>query len=234
MEKAALFWSGGKDSAFALYTVLQQQQYEIVTLVTTLNSRHERISMHGVRESMLDLQAAALQLPLLKMWVPDIPSNEVYEQVLLATYAGLKKAGITTIIFGDIFLEDLRQYREAQLQQAGLQAYFPLWQQPTPALANRFITTGFKTITCCISTAYVTKAQLGKLFDAAFLAALPPGTDPCGENGEFHTFCFDGPIFSQPVLFTTGEEKYVPLVVQTETTAKETGFWYIDLAPVFV
>jgi uncharacterized protein (TIGR00290 family) len=233
MEKAALFWSGGKDSAFALYTVLQQQQYEIVTLVTTLNSRYQRISMHGVRESLLDQQAAALQLPLLKMWVADIPSNKVYEQVLLATYAGLKQAGISTVVFGDIFLEDLRLYREAQLQQAGLKAYFPLWQQPTLPLIQRFIATGFQTITCCISTASITKAQLGQVIDETFLAGLPPGTDACGENGEFHTFCFDGPIFSQPVLFTTGEEKYVPLEIHTETSSQETGFWYIDLAPVF-
>lgn len=221
MEKAALFWSGGKDSAYALYKVLQEGYYEVVTLVTTLSVKHERISMHGVRASLLEKQAAATGIPLLKMWVPDMPANEAYEEVLKETYSKLKEQHITTVIFGDIFLEDLRKYREVLINEAGLKAHFPLWQQSTTLLPQEFMQAGFRTITCCISTASLKREDVGKELDAAFLAQLPPTVDPCGENGEFHTFCFDGPVFKTPVPFIKGEEHYAAF--------SETGFWYIDL-----
>lgn len=226
MEKAALFWSGGKDSAYALYKAQQERKYEIITLVTTLSIKYERISMHGVRAELLDKQAAATGIPLLKMWAPDIPTNEAYEKVLLETYAQLKGAGITTVIFGDIFLADLRKYREDLLSKAGLKADFPLWEQSTSVLPDMFLSAGFRTVTCCISTEHLTKEYLGRELDATFFKQLPASVDPCGENGEFHTFCFDGPVFKEPVSFTKGEERYVPLKINAE---KETGFWYIDL-----
>ncbi|MDF3077419.1 MAG: hypothetical protein K0S09_1308 [Sphingobacteriaceae bacterium] len=226
-----LFWSGGKDSALALYTI--QTEYpdlEVVRLITTINSKFRRISMHGVREELLEKQAQLLGLPLQKMIVPDVPSNQVYETELHKILAGIKAVGIDHVVFGDIFIEDLRLYRDSALAQHGLIGIYPLWQQPTGMLINKFINAGFKTVACCISTKYLDESWAGKVIDHEFVAALPPEVDPCGENGEFHTFCFDGPIFSQPISIRTGEKKYQPLLVkQTAGIEQEVGFWYVDI-----
>ncbi|HXI00755.1 MAG TPA: diphthine--ammonia ligase [Sphingobacteriaceae bacterium] len=229
MEKAALFWSGGKDCAFALHTVIKEKKYQVETLVTTLNRQFRRISMHGVREEMLDKQAEALQIPILKMWVGDIPTNENYEIELIKTYKQLKSQGIDVIIFGDIFLQDLRLYREKLLSEAGLKGYFPLWKRDTGELIKDILAHGFRTVTCCINTAYLDKSWEGRELNKTFIDGLPPGVDPCGENGEFHTFCFDGPIFNQPIKFKKGKEKYSPLVIKDVITERETGFWFVDI-----
>lgn len=229
-QPAALFWSGGKDSAFALYTVQKQfPQVEIVFLITTINQEFKRISMHGVREELLDRQAEALGIPLIKMFVANEPTNDAYEKELNKTLSELKKSGIGRIVFGDIFLEDLKLYRDNILKAHDLTGLYPLWKKDTRAQINDFISLGFKTITCCINSSQLSKSWLGREIDRQFIDELPPDVDPCGENGEFHTFCFGGPIFNQPVEIIKGEEKFVPLNIKTDSSEKETGFWYIDL-----
>jgi uncharacterized protein (TIGR00290 family) len=230
MKNAALFWSGGKDSAFALYHIqMYYPEFEIKCLITTLNTDYKRISMHGVREELLDMQAKSIGLPLQKMWVPNEPTNTAYELELHHTLDQLKGSGIESIIFGDIFLEDLKAYRDKILQQHDLTGVYPLWKKETSKLIRDFISSGFRTITCCISTSYLDKTWVGKEIDEKFIRLLPSDVDACGENGEFHTFCFDGPVFSSAINFTLGEEQFRPITVQTTETKKETGFWYIDL-----
>ncbi|HEY0895931.1 MAG TPA: ATP-binding protein [Sphingobacteriaceae bacterium] len=229
MEKAALFWSGGKDSAFALYQCQLQDQFKVECLVTTLNETHRRISMHGIREALLDRQAALTGLPLIKMWVPESPDNSGYERSLMHTFHQLRESGITTVLFGDIFLEDLRAYRENLVNAAGLQAGFPLWGRDTGTMVREFLDSGFRTIACAISTAYLEKDLLGQEISEQFLNRLPPGADPCGENGEYHTFCFGGPVFREPVKFRTGEERFVPLEIKTSGGGHNEGFWFVDL-----
>ncbi|HYK77448.1 MAG TPA: diphthine--ammonia ligase [Daejeonella sp.] len=228
-QKAALFWSGGKDSALALYLARQNPEIEVTTLVCTLNESYRRISLHGIREEVLDRQVAQTGLALMKMWVPDSPDNSVYETELLKIYADLKKQGISLVVYGDIFLEDLRIYREKLLDEVGLKGYFPLWKQETGQLIREFLALGFKTVICCISTDTLTESCLGRLIDNRFLEELPPSVDPCGENGEFHTFCFAGPIFKEEVRFHTGEKHYSALQLKTLKEVKETGFWYLDI-----
>ena len=229
MENAALFWSGGKDCAFALHRVLEEKKFHVKTLVTTLNEKFGRISMHGVREELLDRQAEALQLPLLKMWVTDVPANESYEEELLRVYARLKEQEISVIIFGDIFLEDLRAYREKLLCRAGLTGYYPLWGRNTAELIWETLGAGFHTITCCISTSHLDRTWLGREINTAFIDELPSEVDPCGENGEFHTFCFAGPVFNQQIQFEKGVEEYRPLHIRSTNEKNEVGFWYLDL-----
>ena len=223
-SKIALFWSGGKDSARALWelqTVLQDR-YEVVKLVTTINQHFGRISMHGVRESLLDQQANEIGLPLHKMYVSEQCSNEEYETVLFDTYLALKAEGITHIAFGDIFLEDLRQYREQLLAKVGLISLFPLWKRNTTDLIHEFIAAGFQTITCCVQSILLDETWVGRKIDHSFITELPPNIDPCGENGEFHTFCFAGPIFKNPIPITIGERVFKPY-------KDGAGFWFIDL-----
>ena len=241
--KAIMCWSGGKDSAMALHRA--RENFEVMGLLTTMNAEFSRISMHGVRESMLDAQAAAMDLPMHKVWVGGSTHGE-YEDQMRAALEGLKAVGVTHVIFGDIFLQDLREYRERQLAKVGLLAVFPLWQSNTSELIQTFIDTGFKTITCCINDAYLDESWAGREIDAAFIADLPEHVDPCGEHGEYHTFCFDGPIFNQPVEFKRGEVVYRPLQAPMPVAPKDTaddrydcvspvetkGFWFCDLLPL--
>ena len=229
MKQAVLFWSGGKDSAMALYQAQQNPEIEIKAIITTLNQEYCRISMHGIQEAVLDRQVEQLGIPLIKMWIPNEPENNTYEEVLLNTCRQLKSDGIEIVIFGDIFLEDLRQYRENLLKPLGLAAYFPLWKRSTDQLMKEFLSLGFQTVTCCISTAMLDKSWLGKQIDEQFLSDLPQGVDPCGENGEFHTFCYAGPIFKKKIAYQTGEEKFSPLLIKTSEQEHITGFWYIDI-----
>ncbi len=229
--KAIFCWSGGKDSSLCLYKVLQQNQYEVCYLLTTVNGNNHRISMHGVREELLDAQAAAIGIPQLKVYVYE-GNNTEYENAMGATLEKAKQQGITHVIFGDIFLEDLRQYREANLAKAGLTAVFPLWKQNSHDLINEFISLGFKTVTCCINDALLNETHVGRVIDKAFINSLPAGVDVCGENGEFHTFCYDGPIFSQPVNITAGEKIYKPLQLNPNDTfdpGNTKGFWFAEL-----
>ncbi|HLP52027.1 MAG TPA: diphthine--ammonia ligase [Chitinophagales bacterium] len=229
--KAIFCWSGGKDSSLCLYKVLQQKEYEVCYLLTTINGNNHRISMHGVREELLDAQAASIGIPQLKVLVYQ-GNNAEYENAMGATLAKAQQEGITHVIFGDIFLEDLRQYREDNLAKVGLKAVFPLWKQETGVLINEFLLLGFKTVTCCINDACLTEEHVGRTIDAEFIRSLPEGVDVCGENGEFHTFCYDGPIFKTPVDIMVGEKIYKPLELKTDDCdqAGETkGFWFAEL-----
>ncbi|PZX59177.1 uncharacterized protein (TIGR00290 family) [Algoriphagus ratkowskyi] len=242
-HKALMNWSGGKDSALTLYKLQQSQDYEIACLLTSISEKFQRISMHGVRVDLLELQAESIGIPLVKMEIPDMPSMEVYEEAMRTTLVNLKKEGITTSIFGDIFLEDLRSYRESKLAELELEAVFPLWKQPTDRLIREFLDLGFKTITTCVNEKFLDKSFVGRVIDKDFLKDLPANVDPFGENGEFHTFVFDGPIFSNPVKFELGEivlRKYeAPKTLddadQCFSDKKEDpsayGFWYCDLIP---
>ena len=236
MKPPAIFnWSGGKDSALALYKVRQAGHYAIQTLLTTVSTPYQRIAMHGVRTALLERQAAALGLPCRQLLLPEMPSMATYEQLMGDTLRELQSAGATAAIFGDIFLEDLRHYREASLALLGLEAVFPLWGVPTGELIREFIGLGFRTITTCVNEHYLDRSFVGRVIDEDFLRDLPAGVDPCGENGEFHTFVFDGPLFSQPIVFEKGEvvrRTYPAPVVANEYDCSgpaETGFWYCDL-----
>ncbi|MES2726098.1 MAG: diphthine--ammonia ligase [Bacteroidota bacterium] len=233
--KAIFCWSGGKDSAMALYTILQENKYEVKYLLTTINGQNHRIAMHGVKEALLDAQAQAIGIPQLKVYTYEA-TNDAYEKAMEQTLLQAKTEGIHHVIFGDIFLEDLRIYRENNLAKVQMQAVFPLWKQDTTYLVNKFIDTGFKTITCCINDASLTAQHVGRLITRDFISQLPAGVDPCGENGEFHTFCFDGPLFKQAIPIEAEQKIYMPLTlpVNTDTDVcnteiKTKGFWYNEL-----
>jgi len=242
LKKKALFnWSSGKDSALALYKILQDPQFEISCLLTSVNQQFQRISMHGVRVELLHQQAKSIGLPLEIMQIPEMPTMEVYEEVMNKTLGELKKQGVTHSIFGDIFLEDLRKYREDKLAEIGFEGVFPLWKVPTKDLIQEFISLGFKTIVVCVNERYLDKSFVGRVIDQDFIDDLPENVDVCGENGEFHTFTFDGPIFSQPIAFEIGKVVYrkyeTPEKDDSSDTACDTsasdafdyGFWYCDL-----
>jgi uncharacterized protein (TIGR00290 family) len=204
-ERAAVSWSGGKDSTFALYKMLKANNYHIDSLLTTITEGVNRISIHGVRESLLEKQAASLNIPLKKMYIPKNSSNELYQQRMEEQLIELKKQGIETVIFGDILLEDVRAYREELIEKQKMKAIFPLWGQSTDELIKEFLSLGFKTVTTCIDTQRVSNKFLGREIDELFINELPDNVDPCGENGEFHTFTFSGPIFKQKIDFSLGE-----------------------------
>jgi uncharacterized protein (TIGR00290 family) len=234
MKANAIFcWSGGKDSAFCLHKVLTEGIYEIKYLLTTINANVKRISLHGVRETLLDQQIASIGIPALKVYVAE-GTNDEYEKEMERILLKAKAEGIEHVIFGDIFLADLRAYREKNLAKVGMTAVFPLWQMDTTILINSFIAQKFKTIICCINDAYLTEEWVGKEIDVDFIKNLPKGVDPCGENGEYHTFCYDGPIFKRKIELTFGAKVYKPLVVNKDfiSESKTKGFWYIDLIPL--
>jgi uncharacterized protein (TIGR00290 family) len=222
--KAIFCWSGGKDSAFCLHQVFIENKFDVKYLMTTINTEFNRISMHGVRESLLDAQADSIGIPLLKMLVSEA-SNEAYESQMEKVLLQAKSEGVEYVIFGDIFLEDLRIYRENNLAKIGLKAVFPLWKNDTKVLMHDFLQQGFQTITCCVSDKYLDESFCGQIINAGFLSRLPADVDPCGENGEFHTFCFDGPIFKNKIDFSIGEKTYK----STEYLKEKYGFWYCDL-----
>lgn len=235
MEQAVFCWSGGKDSALALYKVLQEKKYEVKHLLTTLNEKHRRISMHGIREDLLEQQAKSIGIPLVKMYVKE-GSNSEYEKNMEAALLNFKEEGVDHVIFGDIFLEDLRKYREDNLAKVNMTAIFPLWKKDTKALINEFMALGFRTITCCVNDAYLKENSAGVEIDKKFIKMLPVNVDPCGENGEFHTFCYEGPIFKKKINFTVGEKIYKPLEIKTTDyilpSSPTRGFWFCDLIAI--
>ena len=201
-------WSGGKDSAIALHELLRSDAYEVVSLLTTVSEEYRRISHHGVREELLDAQAAAIGLPLDKVYLPSGEgrgcTNEVYESIMKAVMLAYLGQGVRTVAFGDLFLEDLRAWREVNLAKAGMRGLFPIWKRDTTEMAHEVIRLGYKAYLSCVE-AVVGVNVVGRLYDEKFLSDLPPTIDPCGENGEFHSFVFDGPIFKTPVAVTVGE-----------------------------
>ncbi len=213
-------WSGGKDSALALHALRGNPRYRVVGLLTSVNQDYGRISMHGVRENLLDAQAASLGLPLYKIRLSARSSNEEYETAMAAALAEFHAQGIRHIAFGDLFLEDIRKYRETQLAKAEMQAVFPLWQRPTDALAKEFLTLGFGAVLCCVDGQVLGAEFAGREYDLALLAELPANVDPCGENGEFHSFVYAGPGFNTPLSLVRGER-----------VTREQRFHYCDLLP---
>jgi uncharacterized protein (TIGR00290 family) len=230
--KAFLNWSSGKDAAMALWFGRQQSNVHIDRLFTTVNRENDRVSMHGLHRSLLEAQAEAIDLPLDVLELDTMPDMEVYNRQLRGRLQRFREAGYCDTVFGDIFLEDLRDYREKLFSGAGIQTHFPLWQRDTRRLLQTFIEANFRAVVVCIDARKLPKSFCGRLIDASFLEDLPPEVDPCGENGEFHTFCFDGPIFNRPVSFEYGE-----LVYKTYPAPKsgdpgqppEYGYWYSDL-----
>ncbi len=237
--KSYFNWSGGKDSALALHYALKNKAYSIERLFTSINSTHNRVSMHGVRETLLEQQAASLGISLQKLLFSEQPSMCEYEKEMLAAVQRLKDENFTHSFFGDIFLDDLRRYREEQLLRAGLQAVFPIWKRNSTELIREFIDLGFKTIIVCVKADLLDESFAGRIIDKEFLKDLPSNVDPCGENGEFHTFVFDGPIFQRPVVFSVGNKVYreyhAPKDSQDNCIAahdaqhQQMGFWFCDL-----
>ncbi len=232
LPKALFCWSGGKDSAYCLHKVLSENLFDVRYLMTTVNDTFKRISMHGVREELLDKQIESIGIPSIKIRIKE-GSNSEYEQLMERALLKAKEEGITHVIFGDIFLEDLRMYRENNLAKVGLQAVFPLWKMNTAALIRDFIDKKFKTITCCINDGYFDETWVGREIDGQFIAQLPHQVDPCGENGEYHTFCYEGPLFRKAIPVSCGEKIYKPLDYPLDAVCKSTvqtkGFWYCDL-----
>ena len=204
-EKLLISWSSGKDSALALCEMKSRKGYEIRALLTTLATGSGRIGIHGLRSILLERQASSCGYPLEKVFLPEGAANDRYEAALAEALASYWEEGGSSVVDGDIFLEDIRKYRETQLEQAGMKARFPLWRRDTFKLAMEFIDLGFRAVIAAVDTRVLDKGMLGKCFDRPFLSTLPPGVDPCGENGEFHTFVFDGPIFRESIRYAVGE-----------------------------
>jgi len=231
-EPILFCWSGGKDSAMALHTLLQQKHFRLVALLTTVTegrvpgfvlanpgSTEDRIAMHGVRRELLHQQAESIGLPLHEVRIPAQCVNSIYEARMEEALRLFCSQGVRTVAFGDIFLEDLRAYREKNLARLGMTALFPIWKRDTRELIRRFHDQHFRAIAACIDTRVLDPSFAGRELDASFFRDLPPGADPCGENGEFHTFVFDGPIFQSPIPIQTGE------IVNRD------GFVFCDLLP---
>lgn len=226
-------WSGGKDSSLCLYKALQSDNYNITHLLTSVNAVHDRVSMHGVRRSLLEAQTELIGIPLTTIELPEQPGMNEYENAMLQKVNYLKDEGCTHAIFGDIFLEDLKIYREQKLATAGIKCVFPLWKIDTTQLVHEFIELGFKSIIVCVNEQYLDKSFCGRIIDKDFLNDLPKNVDPCGENGEFHSFVFDAPIFKKPVAFTKGEIVYKTYTApKVDGTLKpDYGFYFCDLLP---
>ena len=230
--KAYFSWSSGKDSAIALYH-LQQAGLEVSQLITTVNSHFGRVSMHGLRRELLEQQAIETGIPLSIIDMPKEPSMKDYDALMATALGTLEKDGFTHCGFGDIFLEDLKSYREQQLVPFGIKGIFPIWKQDTKALLQEFIALGFKAIVICLKSDLLDASFLGREIDEAFIQDLPDDVDPCGENGEFHTFCYDGPIFAHPISFTLGERVFRAYKAPKQDGAQPSsmGFWFLDLLP---
>jgi len=217
--KTLLSWSSGKDSAWSLHVLRTRQDAEVVGLLTTINEAYSRVAMHAVRVELLEAQAKAVGLPLWKIPIPSPCSNAEYEAAMLAAIQRAKAEAIDTFAFGDLFLEEIRRYREECLRGTGISPLFPIWASPTRELVREMIDAGLRARVTCVDPKQLPASFVGREFDAQFLADLPPNVDPCGERGEFHTFAYDGPMFRYPVPVQLGE------IVERE------GFVFADLLP---
>jgi len=217
-ENVILCWSGGKDSALALYEIKKSEKLEVVCLFTAVTEGYLRVSMHGVREDLINKQADSLGIPLEKVFISKKSSNEEYESKMKESLLKYKELGINSVVFGDIFLEDVRKYRQDNLAKIGMKAIFPLWEKDTMVLAHNFINLGFKCIVTCVDSHYLPKVFCGKILDKDFLRQLPQNIDPCGENGEFHSFVFDGPVFRKKIVYS-----------KKEVVLRDNRFYYCDI-----
>jgi len=228
--KTVLNWSSGKDAALAYHLLLQNPAYKVTHLLTTLSEEYKRVFMHGIREELLDMQAERMGLPLTKVKLPASPDDEVYKSAMQNILTQLQNEGITTAAYGDIFLEDLKKYREQQLAKIGLNAIFPLWKKDTKELVSMVEATGIEAIIVCVNDKYLGKEFLGRKIDANFLNDLPENIDACGENGEYHSFVYNAPYFSSPINIKTGEivyKKYAP--ADSSDGGWDTGFYFLDV-----
>jgi len=220
-ERVLFAWSGGKDSSLALHEIHRTGTYKVIALLTTVTEDYDRISMHGVRRQLLEKQARSLGYPLEIVLIPKSCTNEAYGAKMRRVLERYLGQGVTGVVFGDVFLEDVRTYRERNLKRVGMKGFFPLWKCDTGELARRFLNLGFKAIVTCVDSKAVSGEFVGRDYDKQFLRELPKAIDPCGENGEFHTFVYDGPIFRETVNVTRGE-----------IVLRENRFYYCDLIAV--
>jgi uncharacterized protein (TIGR00290 family) len=216
---ALMSWSGGKDSCLALYEIQRTQSHRIAALLTTVTRDYDRISMHGVRRLLLERQASSLGLPLHQVLISKDATNEEYEERVAEAFSVYRGMGIDSVVFGDLFLEDIRAYREQFLARHHMRGIFPVWKRDTSRFIKEFIELGFKAVVTCVNPKALDGSFAGRMIDDAFLSSLPVDVDPCGENGEFHSFVFDGPIFREAVRFSIGE------------TVSRNSFWFCDLLP---
>jgi uncharacterized protein (TIGR00290 family) len=237
MKKCIFNWSGGKDSALALYHCKQNPELDIRYLVTTINDAADRISMHGVRVELLEKQAEHIGIPLFQIRLPEMPGMKEYDDIMRSNLERFRNEGITHAIFGDIFLEDLKSYRDARLTEAGMTAIYPLWKRDTTELINEFFDLGFETVIAC--TQERLERIVGKEITPELIMSLPDDVDVCGENGEFHTFAFKGPIFKNEIAYRLGEKVFKEYAARknsddtcfSSSPQKPAGFWYCDLLP---
>ena len=239
MEKAVFNWSGGKDSMLALHKIISQQSLAITFLLTSISEQYNRVSQHGVPSVLLEKQVEYLGYILQKLVLPESPSMEIYNALMRNTMLGFKKKGVTTAVFGDIFLEDLRKYREDQLNEIDIKAVFPLWKSNTLDSVKEFIELGYKAIIVCVDSSKLDSSFVGRNLDMDFINDLPSFVDPCGENGEYHSFVYDGPLFKKRVDFQIGEVVFRTYSIKQALTEKKNGtikptdpgFWFCDLVP---
>lgn len=220
-EKILFSWSSGKDSALTLYKIKNCPDYEIVALLTTVTGDYNRVSMHGIRNALLKRQAESLGFPLESVFISKAASQEEYESAMSSMLTRYKNLGVASVVFGDIFLEDVKMYRERNLSKIGMKAIFPLWKSDTLERASTFINLGFKAIVTCVDSNVLDKSFVGRMFDEQLLSELPSNIDPCGENGEFHSFVYDGPIFRNCILHKIGK-----------TCLRDNRFFYCDVIPL--
>ncbi len=213
-------WSGGKDSAIALYEIQKSKKYEVVSLLTTITEGYDRISMHGVRRILVEQQAKSLGLPIEEVFISKTSSDEEYESKMREVLTRFKQGGVSSTVFGDVFLEGVRKYREDNLLKLGMKGIFPIWGRDTAELTRTFIDLGFQAIITCVDSKVLDKRFVGRVIDKHFLDELPPNVDPAGENGEFHSFVFDGPIFGERIAYTLGKQ------------VLRDSFYFCDLVPV--
>ena len=221
-EKILVSWSGGKDCALALHELLRTGDFEILALLTTITKDYKRVSMHGVRTALIDLQGKALGLPVEKVHLTNSSSNEEYEERLTKTLTRYKGEGVRSVVFGDLFLDEVRKYREKNLTRIAMEAVFPLWGRDTNVIAQQFVNSTFKAVITCVDSRALDKTFIGRSIDKQFLSALPTSVDCCGENGEYHSFVYDGPIFNQRISHKTGQ-----------VILRDNRFYYLDLMPLF-
>ncbi len=217
MKPVLMSWSGGKDSCLALYEIQKSPDYRVAALLTTITREYDRISMHGVRRALLERQATSLGLPLHQVLISKGANNEEYETAMAQAFNEYHQNGIDSVVFGDLFLEEVRAYRDQFLAKHGMKGLYPVWQRNTANFIKEFTELAFKAVLSCVDSKTLDKSFAGKTIDEAFISSLPTNVDPCGENGEFHTFVYDGPNFAKPVEFSLGE------VILRE------GFWFRDL-----
>lgn len=235
-RKTYFNWSSGKDASLALYYLQQQDSIQVSKLLTSVNNHHDRVSMHGLRRELLERQAKSIGLPLTTIELPENPTMDEYNDLMVNTVQALISDGYTDCGFGDIHLEDLRAYREKQLEPFNISAHFPLWKRDTREIIKDFIQLGFKAVVICTKSELLDESFVGREIDEAFVNDLPSNVDPCGENGEFHTFCYDGPIFREPIQFEIGENVFREYNRPKGDDdhpkgADKIGFWFCDLIP---